>query len=315
MKRSQRTPLMALAAILLLAGCEEMLEGTAEGSTAAALIEAPVRRALGVPDGVQVVVIGTHSEGTRYVLRNPEVARATTGARSITRRLTVATVDTEGVADQFDTPERVASVRDGAVQFTEVSTFLEVFEAREAAQRLVGQAEDLLRYFGQALQAGGLDIDAVEAWTARQKGIVDQMEKWIADAHAQYETGPRLPSIEVTDALFHDPVLFVLELRPGETFSYTAPAVTGAFGTVTYFAGEGYTIETDLGPTDMLSAAHQLPSWMTFNASTRMLSGTVPPSTLPGEWNQHVYGAYDELGRVDWEPWLWKVVDPQVGTP
>ena len=304
----------AFAVVTAMTACEEM---TAPSLATTSSTERAVRTAMGLPDAIEFVAVGTRGSTTTYVLRNPAAASQSQQSR----RLATAAVDDDArsVARQYDTPRRSVTVRGDTVEFMENTTYPELTEAIEAATRKANDAHFLVEAVGEVLEVGGVNVDAIREWIDRQVELVELMQDWLEDAFSDYLEGPRLPNIEVRDALFHDPVLFVLELTPGETFAYTAPAVTGGYGTVTYFAGEGYSTETDdsgLGPTGgTLTGADPLPAWMTFNASTRVLSGMVPLSILPGEWNRHIYGAYDELGRDDFEPWLWKVVDPQVGTP
>ena len=304
----------AFAVVTAMTACEEM---TAPSLATTSSTERAVRTAMGLPDAIEFVAVGTRGSTTTYVLRNPAAASQSQQSR----RLATAAVDDDArsVARQYDTPRRSVTVRGDTVEFMENTTYPELTEAIEAATRKANDAHFLVEAVGEVLEVGGVNVDAIREWIDRQAELVELMQDWLEDAFSDYLEGPRLPNIEVRDALFHDPVLFVLELTPGETFAYTAPAVTGGYGTVTYFAGEGYSTETDdsgLGPTGgTLTSADPLPAWMTFNASTRVLSGTVPLSILPGEWNRHIYGAYDELGRDDFEPWLWKVVDAEVEAP
>ncbi len=255
------------AATLLVAGCEEMMseEGESRPSEAAALQN--VRKELGVPAGVQVVKVKSSSNTVTYMLRNPGASE--TSGQSVAGRAS-ATSEPTNLGQRFDTPARTVRTDRETLEFIEQATFQDVQDAHERSHEEVRQAERFVEQFGELLEVGGLNVEAMRGWVERQKGVTTILSDWLHDAWPQNFVDLEFPEPTVSWSEWHDPVLLVVRGARGVPIApVKLPEASGGVPPITYHIGREIECP-DLG----LTLADDLPRGLSFNPETRTITGT-----------------------------------------
>lgn len=291
MKRGSLPAAVASAFLLtMIVACEEWFEPAPSDRPDGDDALRHLQRA--VPKGIEVVRRGSSAGLDTYVLRNP-------GARDrSSRNLRVA--DT-GVARRFDTPLRSARMSDGDLQFVEQASFAELHDAHERAHAEVARGQNFLNRYGDLLEVGGLDIEAVEEWVERQQGLADYMTSWLASAWPDHVADLLMPPA-TTRVSYLDGMDVLLEVSGivGTALFVTLPVISGGAPPLTYQAGSSVVASDGTG---IYMSGMGLPDGLTFNAATRTISGT--PTT--DGCGMFLYGAADSINRFNFAWVAWKI--------